>query len=76
MQKVGAKAYLVSTGWNGTGKRISIKDTRGIIDAILNGEIDNAPSKKIPYFDLEIPTTLPGVNDHILDPRATYAEEK
>ena len=72
---VGAKAYLVSTGWNGTGKRIPIKDTRGIIDAILNGKIDNAPSKKIPYFDLEIPTTLSGVNDHILDPRATYVED-
>ena len=55
---------------------MSIKDTRGIIDNILNGEIDNAPSKKIPYFDLEIPTTLPNVNDHILDPRATYADEK
>jgi len=72
MKAVNAKAYLVSTGWNGTGKRISIKDTRGIIDNILNGEIDNAPTKKIPYFDLEIPTTLPNVNDDVLDPRDTY----
>lgn len=73
MQKSGAKAYLVNTGWNGTGKRISIKDTRGIIDAILNGDILNAPTKKIPYFDFEVPTSLPGVDPKILDPRDTYA---
>ncbi len=58
MEKSGAKAYLVNTGWNGTGKRISIKDTRGIIDAILNGDINNAPTKKIPYFNFEVPTEL------------------
>lgn len=73
MKKSGAKAYLVNTGWNGTGKRISIKDTRGIIDAILNGDILNAPTKKIPYFDFEVPTSLPGVDPKILDPRDTYA---
>ena len=73
MQKSGAKAYLVNTGWNGTGKRISIPDTRGIIDAILNGDIKNAPTKKIPYFDFEVPTELPGVSTEILDPRDTYA---
>jgi len=73
MEKVGAKAYLVNTGWNGTGKRISIKDTRGIIDAILDGSIDKAPTKHIPYFDFEVPTELPGVNPAILDPRDTYA---
>ncbi|MBR0132326.1 MAG: phosphoenolpyruvate carboxykinase (ATP), partial [Lachnospiraceae bacterium] len=61
------------TGWNGTGKRISIPDTRGIIDAILNGDILKAPTKKIPYFDFEVPTELPGVNTGILDPRDTYA---
>ena len=72
MQKSGAKAYLVNTGWNGTGKRISIKDTRGIIDAILNGNINNAPTKKIPYFNLEVPTQLDGVAWGILDPRDTY----
>ncbi len=74
MKKSGAKAYLVNTGWNGTGKRISIKDTRGIIDAILDGAILNAPTKKIPYFDFEVPTSLDGVATNILDPRDTYAD--
>ena len=74
MVKSGAKAYLVNTGWNGTGKRISIRDTRGIIDAILNGDILNAPTKVIPYFDLEVPTELNGVDTGILDPRDTYAD--
>ncbi len=74
MNQSGAKAYLVNTGWNGTGKRISIKDTRGIIDAILNGSILNAPTKKIPYFDFEVPTELPGVDSKVLDPRDTYAD--
>ena len=72
MEMNGAKAYLVNTGWNGTGKRISIKDTRGIIDAILDGSIDNAPTKSIPYFDFVVPTELPGVDSKILDPRDTY----
>ena len=74
MEKSGAKAYLVNTGWNGTGKRISIKDTRGIIDAILNGDINSAPTKTIPYFNLEVPTELKGVATDILDPRDTYAD--
>ncbi len=73
MEASGAKAYLVNTGWNGTGKRISIKDTRGIIDAILDGSINKAPTKKIPYFNFEVPTELPGVDPAILDPRDTYA---
>ena len=72
MEKSGAKAYLVNTGWNGTGKRISIKDTRGIIDAILGGAILKAPTKKIPYFNFEVPTELDGVAWGILDPRDTY----
>ena len=74
MKVSGAKAYLVNTGWNGTGKRISIKDTRGMIDAILNGDVLKAPTKKIPYFDFEVPTELPGVDPTILDPRDTYAD--
>ena len=74
MEKSGAKAYLVNTGWNGTGKRISIPDTRGIIDAILDGAILKAETKKIPFFDFEVPTALPNVNPAILDPRDTYAE--
>ena len=74
MEQSGAKAYLVNTGWNGSGKRISIKDTRGIIDAILNGDILKAPTKKIPYFNIEVPTELPGVDTNILDPRDTYAD--
>ena len=74
MDKVGAKAYLVNTGWNGTGKRISIKDTRGIITAIQNGDVAKAPTKKIPYFGFEVPTELPGVDPAILDPRDTYKD--
>ena len=74
MKKSGAKAYLVNTGWNGTGKRISIKDTRGIIDAILDGAILTAPTKKIPFFNFEVPTELRGVDPAILDPRDTYAD--
>jgi len=74
MEANGAKAYLVNTGWNGTGKRITIKDTRGIIDAILSGDILKAETKKIPMFDLEVPTALPGVDPKILDPRDTYAD--
>ena len=74
MEKSGAKAYLVNTGWNGTGKRITIKDTRGIIDAILSGDINKAPTKTIPMFNFEVPTELPGVNPAILDPRDTYAD--
>ena len=74
MEVSGAKAYLVNTGWNGTGKRISIKDTRGIIDAILDGSIEKAETKNIPYFNFEVPTELPGVDTNILDPRNTYAD--
>ena len=74
MEKSGAKAYLVNTGWNGSGKRISIRDTRGIIDAILNGDINNAPTKQLPIFNFEIPTELNGVDTNILDPRDTYAD--
>jgi len=74
MEKSGAKAYLVNTGWNGTGKRISIKDTRGIIDAILDGSILKAETKTVPYFNFAVPTELPGVDTNILDPRNTYAD--
>ena len=75
MEKSGAKAYLVNTGWNGTGKRISIKDTRGIIDAILNGDYLNMLlQRQIPFFNFEVPTELPGVDPGILDPRDTYAD--
>ncbi|CDH05357.1 phosphoenolpyruvate carboxykinase [Xenorhabdus bovienii str. oregonense] len=75
MQASGAKAYLVNTGWNGTGKRISIKDTRAIIDAILNGDIEDADTIELPIFDLAVPTALPGVDTGILDPRNTYADK-
>ena len=74
MNMSGAKAYLVNTGWNGTGKRISIRDTRGIIDAILSGAINEAPTKTIPMFNFQVPTELPGVDTKILDPRDTYAD--
>ena len=76
MEASGATAYLVNTGWNGTGKRISIKDTRAIIDRILDGSIDKAETKMIPYFNLEVPTSLKEVNDKILDPRDTYSDVK
>jgi phosphoenolpyruvate carboxykinase (ATP) len=76
MEQHGATSYLVNTGWNGTGKRISIQDTRGIINAILDGSIDRAPTKNIPVFNLEAPTELPGVDPAILDPRDTYADSK
>jgi len=72
MQAAGAQAYLVNTGWNGTGKRISIQNTRAIIDAILNGTIDDAETFTLPVFNLAVPTALPGVDTHILDPRNTY----
>ena len=75
MQASGAEAYLVNTGWNGTGKRISIKDTRGIIDAILDGSIEKAEMQQLPIFNLAIPTALPGVDPAILDPRDTYADK-
>ncbi|KOE77984.1 phosphoenolpyruvate carboxykinase [Vibrio alginolyticus] len=74
MEASGAEAYLVNTGWNGSGKRISIQDTRGIIDAILDGSIENAETKHIPIFNLEVPTSLPGVDTGILDPRDTYVD--
>ncbi|MCD8243211.1 MAG: phosphoenolpyruvate carboxykinase (ATP) [Parabacteroides sp.] len=74
MEMTGAKAYLVNTGWNGSGKRISIKDTRGIIAAILAGSITAPPTTKLPYIAFEVPTALPGVDPKILDPRDTYAD--
>ena len=73
MEAAGAEAYLVNTGWNGTGKRISIKATRAIIDAILDGSIDKAESTQLPYFDLAVPTAVAGVEGDILDPRKTYS---
>lgn len=75
MQAAGAKAYLVNTGWNGTGKRISLKETRAIIDSILDGSIDDAPGINIPVFNLDVPAQLPGVDSNILDPRNTYADK-
>lgn len=73
MKEHGAKAYLVNTGWNGTGKRISLKDTRAIIDAIIDGSIEDAPKTRIPIMNLEVPTSLPNVSEGILDPRDTYS---
>lgn len=74
MEASGATAYLVNTGWNGTGNRISLKDTRAIIDAILDGSISDAEGTNLPIFNLDIPTELPGVDSSILDPRNTYAD--
>jgi phosphoenolpyruvate carboxykinase (ATP) len=75
MDKYGAKAYLVNTGWNGSGKRISIKDTRAIIDAIIDGTIENAPTVHIPFLNLTAPTKLNNVSANILDPRDTYTDK-
>ena len=75
MKEHGAKAYLVNTGWNGTGKRISLKNTRAIIDAIISGEIDTMEKRDIPFLNLTIPTALPNVSEGILDPRDTYTTE-
>ncbi|QHM77185.1 Phosphoenolpyruvate carboxykinase (ATP) [Mixta theicola] len=74
MQAAGAEAYLVNTGWNGTGKRISLKDTRAIINAILNGELSNAETHTLPIFNLEVPVSLAGLDSHILDPRNTWQD--
>jgi phosphoenolpyruvate carboxykinase (ATP) len=74
MEQHNAKAYMVNTGWNGTGKRISIKDTRAIIDAILDGSIEKQESITIPIFNFDVPKVLHDVNSEILDPRATYAD--
>lgn len=74
MEENNATAYMVNTGWNGTGKRISIKDTRAIIDRILDGSVEKATLKSIPVFNLQVPTALEGVNPDILDPRDTYSE--
>ncbi len=74
MEAAGTEAYLVNTGWNGSGKRISIKDTRAIIDAILDGSIEKADTKVIPIFNLEVPVSLDEVSDGILDPRDTYVD--
>jgi phosphoenolpyruvate carboxykinase (ATP) len=76
MKEHGAKAYLVNTGWNGTGKRISIKDTRAIIDAIIDGSIEKAETVKIPILNLTAPKKLNNVSDGILDPRETYSDVK
>lgn len=76
MKEHGAKAYLVNTGWNGTGKRISLKNTRAIIDAIISGEIDEKEAKIISYLNLTIPTSLPNVSPEILDPRDTYKDKE
>jgi phosphoenolpyruvate carboxykinase (ATP) len=75
MKKHGAKAYLVNTGWNGTGKRISLKNTRAIIDAIISGEIEAFETNAIPYLNLTIPIELPNVSAGILDPRDTYVDK-
>ncbi|MEC4048412.1 phosphoenolpyruvate carboxykinase (ATP) [Flavobacterium sp. SUN046] len=76
MKEHGAKAYLVNTGWNGSGKRISLKETRAIIDAIINSDIDQMPTQHIPFLNLTIPTELPNVTTELLDPRNSYKSEE
>lgn len=74
MQDAGAEAWLVNTGWNGTGKRISLKDTRAIINAILSGELAQAETQTLPIFNLEMPIAVAGIDAHLLDPRNTWED--
>ena len=75
MEAAGAQAYLVNTGWNGSGKRISLKDTRAIINAILAGELDEVETDTLPVFNLQMPKELPQVDSAILDPRRSWPTE-
>ncbi|MRS21054.1 phosphoenolpyruvate carboxykinase (ATP) [Enterobacteriaceae bacterium RIT692] len=75
MEAAGAQAYLVNTGWNGSGKRISLKDTRAIINAILAGELDEVETETLPVFNLQMPKVLPQVDSAILDPRRSWPTE-
>ncbi|AXU97174.1 phosphoenolpyruvate carboxykinase (ATP) [Erwinia persicina] len=68
MAETQAEAWLVNTGWNGKGERLSLKDTRNIINAILNGTIAQNDTR-LPIFELMIPAQVPGVADALLDPR-------
>lgn len=76
MKEHNAKAYLVNTGWNGKGKRISLKDTRAIIDAIIDGSIEKAETKHIPFLNLTVPVALNNVSEGLLDPRDTYKDQE
>lgn len=74
-----AEAYLVNTGWTGgaygIGKRINLPATRAIIDAILDGSIEQAPFENYPIFNFQIPTQLNGVDSAILNPRNTWTDK-
>ncbi len=74
MEACGASAYLVNTGWDGTGNRISLKNTRHIINAILDGSIDKAEHICLPIFNLSIPLEIEGIDSDVLDPRRTHID--
>jgi len=74
----GAKVWLVNTGWtggpHGEGHRMRLKDTRALLDAVLNGSMDAAPFRRCERFGWEVPLSAPDVDDNLLDPRNTWAD--
>ena len=74
MHDAGAKAYLINTGWNGQGKRISLANTRALINAIFDGELDDAETETLPIFNLQMPKALAGLDSSVLDPRSSYED--
>jgi phosphoenolpyruvate carboxykinase (ATP) len=80
IEKHGAKVWLVNTGWVGgkfgVGKRISIRHTRNMLNAVLNGELDNIKFRKDKVFNFDIPVTCPNVPDDVLDPSNAWGNKK
>jgi phosphoenolpyruvate carboxykinase (ATP) len=79
MEKHHARCILLNTGWSGgrygVGKRISIKDTRALLNAALRGDLHKAEFEVHPIFNLKMPKSCPGVDPKILNPRNTWADK-